>query len=354
MKTRYAILVLISCMLFSGLITGAVLDDAGLETSPLFQSNQPLTLHLKAPFRTINRHRGGNRPYSPATMTLADPGGKETQLDLEIRVRGNFRSDRVTCKYPPLKLNFKQKSLTNTVFDGENKLKLVVQCKDQDRYKQFLMLEYLCYKVYQLLTDYSLQVRLVQVEYYDNERNRNLGSRPAFFIEDTGRFAERLNLTELEVKNMPPGDYVPASLNLAEMFEYFIGNTDWASIAGEKNDYCCHNIIPFRDRDGSKIPVPYDFDMTGIVDPSYAVVKPGLRIHSVRQRLYRGHCQNDDILQSTINAFKARRDEIYSLYKNQSGLSDKSIEQAISYYDVFYDIIQDEEKLEWAIMHKCR
>jgi len=342
-------------MFFGCQVHGTEADEVRPTISALFQSTEPLALHIDAPFRTINRHRGSNRPYSPATMKLMDLDGKETQVDLKIRVRGNFRSDWENCKYPPLKLNFEQKSLTNTILNGENKLKLVVQCKDQDRYKKYLLLEYLSYKAYQLLTNYSLEVRLAQVDYHDSDNKKDLGDRPAFFIEDTGRFAKRLNLQELAEIKMSPGDYDPASLNLAEMFEFFIANIDWSSTRKEANDdSCCHNIIPFKASDGSVIPVPYDFDMSGVVDAAYAVVDPRLGIHSVRQRLYRGHCQNEAILQSTIATFKARRTEIYALYRNQPGLSAEEIKATLKYYDNFFDILQDQNRYKWMVLNKCR
>ena len=328
--------------------------EANKKVSPLFQSSDPLILRINAPFRTIHRYRGKERPYQAATMILTDDDGKEKSLDLKIRVRGNFRSDRENCRYPPLKLNFKRKSLKNTVFEGENKLKLVVQCNKADRYKQFLILEYLNYKVFQLFTDYSLQVRMARIDYYDSENNRDLGTWPAFFIEDTGRMAKRLNLEMVKEKKILPGDYDQARLNLVDLFEFFIGNTDWSSIAGEQEDNCCHNIIPYRDRGGPIIPVPYDFDMTGVVDPSYAVVNPKLRINSITQRLYRGFCQPDALLQTTIKTFVDKRDKIYALYENQAGLSKEKLKSAIKYYDDFYDIMQKEERLKWNILNKCR
>ena len=355
MKILSFILVIIPCLLPWIPIQGAELGAVSRNTSALFQSSEPLALTINAPFKTIFRHRGSNRPYDPATMFITDADGKQVSVDLKIRVRGNFRSDWENCKYPPLKLNFKRKSLKNTILKGENKLKLVVQCKDQDKYAQYLLLEYLNYKVYQLLTDYSLDVRLARIEYYDSEKNQDLGGRPAFFIEDTGRFAKRLDLQELEMKKIPAENYDPAALNLAEMFEFFIANTDWSSTEKEEHDdNCCHNIIPFKARDGTVIPVPYDFDMAGVVDAAYAVVDPRLRINSVRQRLYRGHCQDEAILQSTINTFKARRNDIYSLYENQPGLTSENIKQTVKYYDNFYDIMQNEERLKWMIRNKCR
>jgi hypothetical protein len=329
-------------------------DDRDAKASPLFQSHEPLTLLIKAPFREIHKSRGIERPYHAAGMSLTGNDGKEVLLDLEIRVRGKSRAKPKTCTYPPLKLNFKRKSLTNTVFDGENKLKLITQCKKSSSYEQYLLLEYLNYRVLQLFTDYALRVRLVQISYYDSDRGRDLGTRPAFFLEDIGRMAKRVGLKELKIKRMKARDYDPAMLNLVDVYEYFLGNTDWSVIVGPPEEGCCHNIVPLQGKDGPVIPVPYDFDATGVVNPPYVLVSEKLPIKSLKQRLYRGFCQSGDIYQATIAAFLDKRNEITALYENQPGLSTGSRKSALRYYDHFYNTIQDEKKLKRAILDKCR
>lgn len=339
-------------LLIAGSRNTVAKDD---KTSLLFQSHEPLTMSISAPFRDIHRYRDDERrEYHDARLTMTDSNGREIQLDLEIRVRGHFRAKKQTCANPPLKLDFKRKQLDGTIFDGENKLKLAVQCRDSDSYAQYLLLEYLSYRVYQLFTDKALRVRLVSINYYDSERERDLGTSPAFFIEDEGRMAKRLGLEELDVERIKPGDYDPALINLVDVFEYFIGNTDWSSFQGPPGEHCCHNIIPLVQKDGPLIPVPYDFDITGVVNPRYAEVNSDLPIRSVRQRLYRGICPRDEVLRSTLAAFEDRRNEIRALYENQPGLSDRSIEYTMEFYDDFYDTIQDREKLQRNILDKCR
>lgn len=326
----------------------------GNKVSPLFQSNEPLSMTISAPFRTLNWYRGEDRPYQPATLTMTDKDGKEIRLDLEVRVRGNFRSQRSVCANTPLKLNFKRKSLSNTVFDGENKLKLVTQCRNSDNYEQYLLLEYIIYRVYQLFTDSSLRVRLVTIHYYDSEKEKDLGTRKAFFLEDIGRMAKRLDLKEVHEKKLSPDDYDPAMINLVYLFEYFIGNTDWSSIEGEGDEDCCHNIIPLTRKHGNLVPVPYDFDISGLVNPPYAVVNESLPIHTVKMRLYRGFCQSDAVLRKTIAAFIDKRDAIIALYKNQPGLSERSISKSLDFINDFYRTIQDEKKLDRYVTGVCR
>ena len=325
------------------------------KVSPLFQSNDPLTLSISAPFSTINLDRDDDkRSYEAGTLSMTDKNGQAIRLDLEIRVRGNFRARRDICSNPPLKLNFKRKQLANTIFAGENKLKLVDQCKNYDYYEQYLLLEYLNYRVYQLFTDDSLRVRLATVNYYDSEDKRDLGTRTAFFIEDIGRMAKRVGMKEVHQEKLQPADYDPARINLVDVYEYFIGNTDWSSIMGPEGDECCHNIIPLSRKGGTLIPVPYDFDLAGMVNARYAEVSDLLPIRSVRQRLYRGFCQSDAVLQKTFAAFIEKRDAIKALYQNQPGLTERSLNYSLKYIDDFYDTIQDKNKVDRAFNQKCR
>ena len=321
---------------------------------PLFQSIEPLKLSISAPFNTIQKHRGKERPYYPAMLKLSDSNGNETQLALKIRVRGKYRAKREICAYPPLKLNFKRKMVANTVFAGQNTLKLAVQCRNLSSYEQYLLLEYLDYRVYRLFTDYSLRVRLVYIDYYDSERQRDLGTMAGFFIEDERKLAKKSDMKIVKVKKISPGDYDPATINLVEVFEFFIGNTDWSAYAGQGDEDCCHNIIPLRHKLNPVIPVPYDFDLSGVVDTPYAVVNEALPIRNVRQRLYRGLCRSDGILKATLAAFIDKRKEIRALYENLPELSARYRKKALDYYDDFYSSIRDEKKLKYAILDKCR
>lgn len=350
-----ATIVTVTGILLFGLIQGAVAKHKrDYRLSPLFQSNAPLALTLSAPFRTIDGSRGDNRQYVPAVLSMTDKDGRETRLELKVRVRGDFRSQNRICTNPPLKLNLKRKTTADTIFAGENKLKLAVECRSYHSYQQYLLLEYLNYRIYQLLTDESLHVRLATVDYYDSERKRDLGKKQAFFIEDAGRFAKRMGLKEVHQKKLSPGAYDPARINLVEVFEYFIGNTDWSSIDGHLDEDCCHNIIPMASENGTLIPIPYDFDLTGLVNPGYAQVSDLLPIKSVRQRLYRGFCHADGVVQATAAKFLAARDAIRALYTNQPGLSAHSKKYALGYIDRFYDTIQDRHKLQREIIGKCR
>ncbi len=96
--------------------------------------------------------------------------GMRLQLPMKVRLRGNFRKDPVNCDFPPLRLNFSNTTVINTIFAGQDKIKLVTHCRSRkDLYEQNVLKEYLAYKLYNLFTEESYHVRLVHLTYADTE-----------------------------------------------------------------------------------------------------------------------------------------------------------------------------------------
>jgi hypothetical protein len=128
----------------------------------------------------------------------------------------------------------------------------------------------------------------------------------------------------------------PEQMTLVAVFQYMIGNTDWAVSA-------LHNIVLIRDSTGVVYPVPYDFDWSGVIMPPYAQPDPSLGIATVRQRTYRAGCRRPEELAPVFAKFNAQKEAIYALYRGleSEGLEPKRIDQALRYYDEFYKIIND-------------
>jgi hypothetical protein len=339
----------------TGLCLGAALLAACAASSAengLFTSAEPLVLRLEAPFTTILNTR--TKPeYQDATLKFQDAGG-ERSLSLRIRVRGKSRVQ--ACEFPPLLLNFKTSELVGTVFEGEDKLKLTTHCKTTSLHDQYIRLEYLSYRALNLLTDVSLRARPVTVTYYDAQRKRVVAEqRPGFFVEEDERFAKRMGLQGVDVERIDRARYDRDALGLVDMFEYFIGNTDWSATAGPKGSHCCHNVLPFQRADGMLVPVPYDFDSSGIVDVSYALPDQRLRITSVRQRLYRGvGCNAATELEAQLAKFDAVRPQLFELFSASSGLDKSSAAGATSYVQEFFAVRADPKKVERAFRQGCK
>jgi len=101
--------------------------------------------------------------------------------------------------------------------------------------------------------------------------------------------------------------------------------------------------------------IPYDFDVTGIVDAPYAVPNPRFRLRNVKDRLYRGRCVNNEYLDSTLQLFRDKQEAIYDLVNSDSvpGLSSRSIKTTRRYIDEFYATIDSPKRVERYIVDKC-
>jgi len=316
----------------------------------LFTTDQRLSLRLEAPLRTILQQR--NRPeYQPARMVAADADGTELAVDLRVRTRGKSRVK--ACEFPPLLLNFPGEQPAGSPFAGQNRLKLVTHCDASSSYEQYVLLERQIYRVLGLLTDATLRTRVVTVTYYDTERGREFATKVGFLIEDEERFAERLGVTTISDERVSAARYDPAALALLDVFQYFIGNTDWSALAAPAGESCCHNVVPFARADGLLVPVPYDFDSSGLVNAPYTLPDERLPIRSVRDRLYRGACREPAALKPVLDGFVARRAAIAALFGPAAGLAEKTAAQARSYIDDFYAVLDDPRRFQRAFEVGC-
>jgi hypothetical protein len=335
----------------------------GVAPSPavadVFAEDTPLEVKLSAPFGAVFRDRA-DPEYQPATFVYRSAAGDEVNVPLRVRVRGKSRA--VACSFPPLLLNFKTGDLVGTVLEGEDRLKLVTHCQSSTAYDNHLRLEYLTYRALNLLTPTSLRARLVTMSYVDSARERDLGTRPGILLEDEERFAERKELLIHEAPSVERARYLPEALALVDVFQYFIGNTDWSALEGPDGEACCHNVVPYLVADGTPddpndnkmIPVLYDFDASGIVDPPHAAPDERLPIRDVRQRLYRGRCRTPEEMAPVFELFRQKRADITALFTEAQGLDARSAQRTREYIDEFYAVLDDDKRRDDAFFGSCR
>ena len=139
---------------------------------------------------------------------------------------------------------------------------------------------------------------------------------------------------------------------LVYVFQYLVGNTDWSLVMAKEDDACCHNgdIV---DIDSGRFYVPYDFDLSGLVNAGYAYPAPSLRIRKVTQRLYRGFCTERSTLQNALATVKARQAEITKVLTEMPGLPDRGRVQNLDYLGKFFSSADNEEKLISAFEKRC-
>ncbi len=321
------------------------------ENAPLFQSYEPLKITLRTDIDWLRDERNDSVEVE-GTATFIDLDGSEVVKPVDVRTRGLFRMDKKNCNFPPLRLDFPRSQMEGTVFEGQNRLKLVTPCHDgRDSYQTYVYDEYLAYRVLNVLSPYSNRVRLVEITYEDIEDDYDTRTKIGFLIEDDDRMAERNRATYMEVAGlMPMMADGPQSVVVA-VFNYMIGNLDWSPVY-------FHNVKLIRTEDGRFITVPYDFDFAGLVDARYAIPPPELternRIRNVKQRLYRGFCRAELQYQPVAELFNSKRQELQDLYQSFQLHEEDDIEDALDYFEDFWKVIDDPEEFEHEIIDNCR
>ena len=321
-------------------------------TQPLFEDNGPFKLVIEAPFGHLVGDRVGKSTYRDGTLRYVDDAGHERVMPLEIRTRGKTRLRKDVCAFPPLRLRFAESDVFDTLFEGQRAIKLVTHCRDSDGYDQLVLQEYLAYRVYNVLTDYSHRVRLADIT-YRQANGAHLASRLGIFLERWKSVADRNHMIAAIVDGGVNIEMLSRDdANRVAVFQYLIGNEDWSVLWPESNEDCCHNTKPLY-ADGLVIPLPYDFDFAGIVNAPYAIPKPPNR--KVRNRRYGGLCHTQSSsLEGTLSLFRERRDAIYALYREQTGLRERVRTQTLRYLDRFYEVINDPAKVERQLIRRCK
>ena len=247
------------------------------------------------------------------------------------------------CEFPPLKVKFCKKELAKEgISESHKSLKLVTHCNDESGALQNVLEEYLAYKIYNELTNNSLKVQLVKVNYEDTGSEETY-KRYAILIEDIDELAERLGGKEVEGFGKTMEDFMTAEMNTFAMFQYMIGNEDW------RVPYMRNIKFVQTGSEEKLIPIPYDFDASGIVSATYAKPDRDLRLETVKQRSFMGNFKNKKDRAATVAKFIAKKATIYEMIEGFKPLNGPATKQTLSYLDAFYEVIETPRLLRMAM-----
>jgi len=328
--------------------------DKTFAKKPLFKDKTPIQAVLSAPLSQAYVQRKKKvRLYLDSTLTYKE-NEQNQKLAVKIRTRGNFR--RLNCAHPPLHLNFAKKKNNNTLFEKQNKLKLVGQCRNGKAYQDYLGLEYLAYQIWQEVSDYHFKTRLVELSYVDTNGKKKPWSTNTFLIEDVDELAKRYKRKVLDVEKIKRQQLDLAQTALLELFQLFIGNTDYSTLTSPAGKICCHNTRLIADKDPAikVIPIPYDFDVSGFVNAPYATPSDLYPIKRVRERYFSGWCKEDKHYANSIQRFNDSKANVVKLVSSSDLLSQRSISQTTKYIDSFYALINDDARVKKEILGRCR
>jgi len=304
---------------------------ADAEALPLFASNSPLAVTLTGDFKALNKDRS-QESKAIHKATLAVDGG--APIDVDLRARGHLRRMSRTCDYVPIRVDFPKKVTAGGAFAKQEALKLVVQCAGGREYEQYILREYIAYQIFNAITPSSFRARLARVSYVDRVSGKAAGTRLGMFLEDEGDVAKRMEGRVVELPRLLFKDVESDTLMPMMIFEYMIGNTDYSI-------YALHNVKIVQRPDKSLHPVPYDFDVTGLVNPPYAIPARGFNIKTVVERMYRGPCRPQPQVDPYVANFVAKRDAIRAIPDSVPGLERMTRDEVRSYIDSFYSSIRN-------------
>jgi len=326
------------------------------EFQPLFRSHEALRLRIEADFKTIRRDRDDESEERPGTVYLIRDDGTEEAFPVQIRTRGRFRLESNTCQFPPLRINFVKGEVKETLFEGQDKVKLVTHCRDSDQYEQNTVKEYLVYRLYNVLTPYSLQARMAHITYVDTSGDDDTVERLGFFIEMEEAMAERTGgeilPDSVQRFGLHPARILSANASRVSLFQYMVGNTDFSMYGA--NGTPPHNAIPVSLPEGGIMPVPYDFDWTGFVGARYARPDPSLGTRSVRQRVFRGLCRSDVDYAALYATFLSHREAMTAIVRDEALLEEDEKKDALEYLDEFWETLENERNRQRRIEGACR
>ncbi|MDP5170841.1 MAG: hypothetical protein NWR72_11395 [Bacteroidia bacterium] len=311
----------------------------------IFGPEQPLVLDVALDMKSIFRKKN-DEDYLNAIMRIRSTGGEVTR-SVGVKARGDFR--RSYCAIPPLKIKLKNADFGYEAWDTVASLKLVTTCKSSDIFEDYLMKEYLAYKMYSALTPRSFMVRLVQITFKDINGKYDDVEQMGFLIEDIDDLAKRNQAFELEpeVMSISWADRHQALQMI--LFQYAIGNTDWH--VGN-----LHNLKVIKTDDPARslsYLIPYDFDFSGLVNAPYAIPDPELMIPDVQTRVFQGSCYSDVEIMICIHEILAVKDIWMQEISASPWLSANSKRASLDYMKAFFDLIENDRAVDATFFMNC-
>jgi hypothetical protein len=334
---------LLFCIICTGSVTYA---QPTLNRATIFDDTSVINATLNVNIPRLLKQKDKEGYTFPATFSCRLGDSMSVTDQMAVEVRGHFR--RGYCYLPPLKLIFNANPAAT--LSSLKALKLVAPCMEADMYQQYLLKEYVIYKIYNLLTDKSFKVRLLNLTYQDSSGKKKAVTEHAFLLEDAKDIAKRNGCKEWEQGRPPTETTDRRQMTMVAIFEYMIGNTDWAVPV-------YHNIKlikPKKDSLARPYVVPYDFDFSGLVNTNYSAPNEQLGIENVQQRLYRGFPRTMGEINEVLEIFKNKKASIYATINNFNLLSVRSKKDMTGYLDSFFEMIKNPGEVENEFITNAR
>ncbi len=315
------------------------------DLTPLFANQDPLEVKLSYAFQSVQKNTS-DTVYLPTFLHYKMDNMEWDSVKINLRGRGNFRREK--CFFSPIRIKIDKKDSKGTLFTGNKNLKLVLPCQVAKASDELVIKEFLCYKLYESITPYVFHTRLINLSLTnENEKKPKLYEVKAFLIEDDGLVAKRYDAKMVKGKVNALALQDTAS-TMHDFFQFMIANTDWSI-------YAQHNVKVMYLPNKDFVPLAYDFDMSGIVNAPYSQVSEKLEIKNVRDRLYRGICKDEGLVQYVRSEYIKLEPKLWkNLEDLQSELSTSEYSGIRRYMEEFFAIMKDDRRFNDSILKACR
>ncbi len=308
--------------------------DTMLFKTDFFDIENPVNLTLIFNVTELKRNKDDKNYLSGTLIYFSEDSTKITK-NVRIKARGNVRKRH--CNLPPFWININDPSINREEIADAKKIKFVSDCNYAKIYDEFVLKEYLAYKIFNLLTNKSFRVRLVNLKLVNTNNQNKESISLVFMIEPVELLTKRLNSMPLKMDNLNFYQMDSLSMDIISFFQYMIGNTDFAI-------HDRHNVkllISKDFRENRPFPVPYDFDYSGLINTFYALPEEFFEISNVKERYFRGMCRSDSDFIKLIDYFLEKEDEIKSLIISFEYLEEKPKKEMLDYIEQFYLELKD-------------
>src|SRR5664280_123288 len=161
------------------LVAQTAIPDSSKNRFRLFDEDKLIEISLRFDLSTYFRTKP-KEDYLKAEITFNLSKTDSISQSVRLRTRGVFRNRY--CMFAPIELNFKKANFGYTDLNKITKLKLVPQCSSGKDKEDYVLREYLAYKLFNVLTDTSFRVRLLTVNYFDSEKKKSLSDNMGFLL----------------------------------------------------------------------------------------------------------------------------------------------------------------------------
>ena len=141
-------------------------------------------------------------------------------------------------------------------------------------------------------------------------------------------------------------DFDQDALTTMMILEYMLGNTDYSI-------WALHNVVVVQDKKRRFFPVPYDFDLSGMVHAPYAVPDERLPLRSVTDRLYRGPCRSVDEFNAAAEPFRTHKAEMIATIDSATELNRVHKSEMKEYLDSFFRRIATPQSIKRTFVDGC-